>query len=326
MTASIVWSILYSWYQDLACSGQGLMWAPEPWSGAMAVVDTVWSAAHTTQFTKVGWWYIRKGQGSGYIPAQPANTSTARVVGMRPCGNGTAPTAGQRWRWNADGTIANQAGRCVVDGGGRVHVDGCDPADPKQRFAAPKGFTPQPGGFSYLESAAHPGQCVDCNEAATPAFVDTYACCHCGQCACSNENWKFAAPPAGDGGGAAGCGALLSATNMLCLTEEQAEPSIGSGSFVTLVSGDGTCRAPLDLPHTWLPPAPRPPIASRPATQYFDSAVRSAGEVTTVVETMANPDSTCMYGNAGWDDVLVGMVRLITLCRRRRFCCCRCRC
>ena len=41
LTSSIVWSIIYAWYPDLACSGQGLIWAPEPWSGRIGVVDTV---------------------------------------------------------------------------------------------------------------------------------------------------------------------------------------------------------------------------------------------------------------------------------------------
>jgi hypothetical protein len=83
-------------YSDLACSGQGLIWSPEPWSGKIGVVDTVWVAAHTTQFTKPGWRYIRQNQGSGYLPAQTDINSLPRTVTMEAC---EASSASQRWGW-----------------------------------------------------------------------------------------------------------------------------------------------------------------------------------------------------------------------------------
>ena len=48
----------------LACSGQGLIWAGEPWSGAVGVVDTVWAIGHTTQVTEVGWRLRSLGRGA----------------------------------------------------------------------------------------------------------------------------------------------------------------------------------------------------------------------------------------------------------------------
>ena len=41
LTSSIVWNVIYAWYTNLACSGQGMIWAPEPWSGKIGVVDSV---------------------------------------------------------------------------------------------------------------------------------------------------------------------------------------------------------------------------------------------------------------------------------------------
>ena len=55
LTALIVWDMTWAWYDGLACSGQGLIWAGEPWSGAIGIVDTVWAVAHTTQVADKGW-------------------------------------------------------------------------------------------------------------------------------------------------------------------------------------------------------------------------------------------------------------------------------
>jgi hypothetical protein len=68
LTASLVWDMLWSSFDGLACSGQGILWAAEPWSGAYAVADPVWSMAHHTQFTEPGWLYLEKGRGAGYLP------------------------------------------------------------------------------------------------------------------------------------------------------------------------------------------------------------------------------------------------------------------
>jgi len=72
-TALIVWDMVWAWMDGLACSGQGLIWAGEPWSGAVGLVDTVWSIAHTTQVTEKGWRLLKKRGpwgvgGSGYLP------------------------------------------------------------------------------------------------------------------------------------------------------------------------------------------------------------------------------------------------------------------
>lgn len=78
LSASIVWDLLWSTYDGLACSGQGVAWAAEPWSSAIGVPDTIWSLAHTTQVTTKGWFMLQKSGpwgsgGSGYLPPPVAN-------------------------------------------------------------------------------------------------------------------------------------------------------------------------------------------------------------------------------------------------------------
>lgn len=67
-TSSIAWSLIWSAYPNLECFGNGLMYAFEPWSGHYEVKAPVWTTAHTTQFTSIGWEYIPVGVGSGELP------------------------------------------------------------------------------------------------------------------------------------------------------------------------------------------------------------------------------------------------------------------
>ncbi len=221
LTSSIVWSIIYAWYSDLACSGQGLIWSPEPWSGKIGVVDTVWVAAHTTQFTKPGWRYIRQQQGTGYLPAQVNSDSLPRAVTMEVC---QAGSASQRWGWSdvaaGIGAISNGAGRCLsLKGSSRLISEPCDPSEPEQRF---RNHTAMLG---HIEAASKPGSCLDMNAQAATAIVDTYACC-CSACCCDCETWSLTA---------AGTMANTVKNQTRCVTEGTAERSAGAGSFVTLV-------------------------------------------------------------------------------------------
>eukprot|EP01052_Picozoa_sp_SAG31_P037853 SAG31_NODE_4956_length_2836_cov_1.271830_1_plen_610_part_00 len=246
LTSSIVWSIIYAWYTDLACSGQGLIWAPEPWSGKIGVVDSVWSAAHTTQFTEVGWRYSQQGTGSGYLPATTA--AEHHLLSVTPCS-----AASQSWRWMPDGSIANAAGRCLsTNGGGRVHTESCD-------GSAEQHFRPHATMNGHIESVAHPGACLDRNLQAGN-IVDTYACCMKPACAQMNEEWILSSVKSGR---------FISIANGQCVTEDAAVASGGAGSYVALHSPDGK-------------------------------------DHTIIIETMINGDSTCDYGNSGWDDIVVG--------------------
>lgn len=57
MTATLIWTPTYSWYEWIMYAGKGVIVANTPWSGWFAVPDAVWYIAHTTQFTEVGWHY-----------------------------------------------------------------------------------------------------------------------------------------------------------------------------------------------------------------------------------------------------------------------------
>ena len=58
MTKTVTWSLITSYYDNLAIPGSGLMYANTPWSGFYDVQQAVWAAAHTTQFVHPGWKYM----------------------------------------------------------------------------------------------------------------------------------------------------------------------------------------------------------------------------------------------------------------------------
>ncbi len=73
MTADINWSLLAAWYPTLPFAGDGLMLAEQPWSGNYYVGKSIWSMAHTAQFTQPGWKYLDSG--CGYLGGNSSNGS-----------------------------------------------------------------------------------------------------------------------------------------------------------------------------------------------------------------------------------------------------------
>lgn len=63
ITKTITWSLITSYYENLALPNSGLMKANTPWSGYYEVQPAIWAIAHTTQFADPGWVYIDGGCG-----------------------------------------------------------------------------------------------------------------------------------------------------------------------------------------------------------------------------------------------------------------------
>ena len=67
ITGVIAWSLIAAYDDNLPYSGHGLFSASSPWSGAYDVNSVVWATAHTTQFTAIGWYYLRNQSGAGLL-------------------------------------------------------------------------------------------------------------------------------------------------------------------------------------------------------------------------------------------------------------------
>lgn len=66
-TATIAWSPIAAYYDELPFSRVGLMHAASPWSGHYDVDQVIWATAHTTHHTAIGWHYLGHGSGVGEL-------------------------------------------------------------------------------------------------------------------------------------------------------------------------------------------------------------------------------------------------------------------
>jgi galactosylceramidase len=65
MTSSINWNLLAAYMKGTNWWRTGLMNAFQPWSGHYGSMAMVWATAHTTQFSRPGWSYLKNGTGPG---------------------------------------------------------------------------------------------------------------------------------------------------------------------------------------------------------------------------------------------------------------------
>jgi hypothetical protein len=78
-TAFMNWPLITACSDQTAYGGGGgLVEARWPWSGAYTVRRNLWTIAHTTQFTQVGWRYLD--QASGYLGADPTRGSYVTIA------------------------------------------------------------------------------------------------------------------------------------------------------------------------------------------------------------------------------------------------------
>jgi glycosyl hydrolase family 59/glycosyl hydrolase family 59 (putative galactocerebrosidase) len=73
MTGYLNWPLISSMPSDLKFGTDGLMLAPQPWSGFYQPGKLLWTVAQTTQFAQPGWRYIDSA--SGYLGGSKSNGS-----------------------------------------------------------------------------------------------------------------------------------------------------------------------------------------------------------------------------------------------------------
>ena len=66
-TATIAWSPIAAYYDELPYSRVGLMHAAQPWSGYYEVDQVIWATAHTTHHVALDWHYLAHGAGVGEL-------------------------------------------------------------------------------------------------------------------------------------------------------------------------------------------------------------------------------------------------------------------
>jgi len=119
ITATFVWDLFWASFDGLACSGQGLIWSAEPWTGKYGLPDTVWAAAHTTQFTRRGWRYLHKAAGGGgYLPGKLPGTTGGTWAALTSAGFGSNDGGGGSDLTVVLETMSNNGSACAPGGGG----------------------------------------------------------------------------------------------------------------------------------------------------------------------------------------------------------------
>ena len=102
-TAMIVWTVIYAWYSifpfahpdgvTVGGMGHGLMSATEPWSGHYRIQPTLYTVAHTSQFTKPGSCKYLKNSAVGVAPGGWLDAANMSSIVVLVCDEGKEWTA-----------------------------------------------------------------------------------------------------------------------------------------------------------------------------------------------------------------------------------------
>lgn len=68
ITSSIMWNLVGAYYHGTNWYASSMLTSVEPWSGHYEAMEVLWTTAHVTQFTQIGWKYLQNGYGSGELP------------------------------------------------------------------------------------------------------------------------------------------------------------------------------------------------------------------------------------------------------------------
>jgi galactosylceramidase len=67
ITSSIMWNLVGAYYHGTNWYASSMLTSVQPWSGHFETLPVVWATAHVTQFTEIGWQYLKNGFGSGEL-------------------------------------------------------------------------------------------------------------------------------------------------------------------------------------------------------------------------------------------------------------------
>ncbi|HEU4421368.1 MAG TPA: galactosylceramidase [Pilimelia sp.] len=143
ITAIMHWNLVTSYYRTVPHSGNSLMVADQPWSGAFQLGKQIWVMAHTAQFAQPGWQYLNGA--SGYLEGNRTNGSFVTL--KSPNGSDwssivetTTATASQTATYRITGGLST--------GTVRVWRTSLGSTNPANDFARQADITPVNGSFT----------------------------------------------------------------------------------------------------------------------------------------------------------------------------------
>ncbi|HEV2637427.1 MAG TPA: ricin-type beta-trefoil lectin domain protein [Actinocrinis sp.] len=145
LTAYLNWPLLAAITPNLPYPTDGMITAPQPWSGEYSVGESTWATAQVTQFAQPGWKFLNNNSGSGYLGGSESNGS---YVTLKSTNNTDYSTIIETTTATAAQTVTEN-----VSGGlstGTVHVWSTDVNSPSSAtdFVHSQDITPSNGSYT----------------------------------------------------------------------------------------------------------------------------------------------------------------------------------